>query len=545
MTNNNNPMFKWLSLFLLLFAVMSCGEKNTTITPETFNNPILPGFHPDPSICRVGEDYYLINSSFEWFPGVPVYHSCDLVNWEQIGNVLDRPEQLDLEPGHRHNGGIWAPTIRFHDGLFYMITTVAGKGNFYVTAKDPAGPWSDPVWLSSPGIDPSLFWDDDGRCWYTGAFNLNKKPQWPNQNGIFIQELDLKNQELLGEPVQITYGHASNARWTEGPHIYKIDGRYLLMVAEGGTGLDHSVTVFGSDSITGPYISSHTNPVLTHRFLGKDYPLGMMGHADLVETQNGKWWAVLLGRRVKDNLSMLARETFLVPVKFEDGWPVFNPGIGLVQEVERRPDLPWHPFKQHSFRYNFDQEKLAPFWNFLRTPHERWYQLADGNLKIDLRPQQLKGLDNPSLIVRRIEHFDYKATSQLSFSPENMSEEAGMTVFLDNKQHYKLLKTQGKITLVKMDDGVETIVNSVEYSSDRVVLQIEGKMFELTFRYGTDENELKQIGDVQDARVITAKSFIGTGFNGPYIGMYASSGGQPSSNVASFDWFEYIPVKSK
>ena len=530
------PRFTLYILFIFLGA--ACGNQ----APQTFKNPIMSGFHPDPSICRVGENYYMVTSSFEWFPGVPIYHSRDLVNWEQIGNVLERPEQLNLEPGHRHNGGIWAPTIRFHDGLFYMITTLADKGNFYVTAKDPAGPWSDPIWLSAPGIDPSLFWDDDGRCWYTGAANLNDEPQWPNQNGIIIQELDIKNKTLIGNPLQLTYGHASNARWTEGPHIYKIEDRYVLLVAEGGTGKDHSVTVFDSKNITGPYIPSHTNPVLTHRFLGENYPLGMMGHADLVETQNGEWWAVLLGRRVKDNLSMLARETFLVPVSIEDGWPVFNPGIGIVREEERRPDLPWSPLDKSSPRDNFDSGKLAFQWNFLRTPKEKWYTIADGSLQMETCPQELKGLDNPSMIVRRIQHFNYKATCQLSFSAKNDKEEAGLTAFLDNKHHYKLVKRKDQIALVKLYDSVETTITTVEYKSDDVVLQIEGQMFDFIFRFGSNENNLKQIGEVQDSRVITARTFIGDGFNGPYIGMFTSSQGQVVDNRAAFNWFEYMPV---
>lgn len=534
--------YKRFIFVLLAFFVAGCGEKAPQV-PTTFKNPILSGFHPDPSICRVGDDYYLVTSSFEWFPGVPIYHSRDLVNWEQIGNVLERPEQLDLEPGHQHNGGIWAPTIRFHEGLFYMITTVAGKGNFFVTAENPAGPWSDPVWLSAPGIDPSLFWDDDGRCWYTGAFNLNNEPQWPNQNGIFIQELDLQKKELIGEPKQLTFGHASNARWTEGPHVYKIDGRYLLMVAEGGTGKDHSVTVFDSDSITGPYVPSHTNPVLTHRFLGKNYPLGMMGHADLVETQNGEWWAVMLGRRVTDNLSMLARETFMVPVVFEDGWPVFNPGIGIVQEEERRPDLPWSPVNTPALRDNFDSEKLTFQWNFLRTPKEKWYTIADGSLQMETRPQELKGLDNPSMIVRRIQDFNYKATCYVTFSAKTENEEAGMTAFLDNKHHFKLVKRSNQVALIKMNDSEETTVATADYNSDAVVLQIEGQMFNFVFRFGADENNLQQIGDVQDARVITAKTFIGDGFNGPYIGMYTGSQGQAADNKAVFSWFEYLPTK--
>ena len=514
-------------------------------TPKTFKNPILPGFHPDPSICRVENDYYMVTSSFEWFPGVPVYHSTDLVNWEHIGNVLDRPEQLNLEEGHRHNGGIWAPTIRFHKGLFYMITTVAGRGNFYVTAKNPAGPWSNPIWLKAPGIDPSLFWDDDGRCWLTAAANLNQKPLWSEQNGVYIQEMDLTKGEVIGTPIQLTHGHASNARWTEGPHIYKVNGRYLLMVAEGGTGLEHGITVFESDKVIGPYTPSHVNPVLTHRFLGKHYPIGMVGHGDLVETQNGEWWCVALGRRVKDNVSMLARETFLVPVVFEDGWPVFNPGEGKILENEKRPNLPWNPIGKVQERDEFNTDKLAPQYNFLRTPKSKWWQLDNGNLSLDLRPVKSTELGNPSMIVRRIQHLDYKATTQLTFESKKSNEEAGITVFLDNLQHYKLVKKDNKIQLIKIDLGQETVVAEVPFKAKKVIVSIEANDFDLVFKYGEKETDLKQNGTVQDAKVITARKFIGTGFNGVYVGLIASSNGQKSENKAVFDWFEYKSTEKK
>ena len=531
--------------FAIAITVLWTGCKPThseATPPDTFQNPILSGFHPDPSICRVGDDYYLVTSSFEWFPGVPIYHSTDLVNWQQIGNVLSRPEQLMLEPGHRHNGGIWAPTIRYHEGTFYMITTVAGKGNFYVTATNPAGPWSDPVWITRRGIDPSLFWDDDGRCWYTGAANLNNGPQWPNQNGVYIQELDLEQQKLIGQPLQLTHGHATNARWTEGPHIYKIDGKYLLLVAEGGTGVAHCVTVFKSDSVTGPYIPSHTNPVLTHRHLGKNNPIGMLGHADIVQTQNGEWWAVLLGRRVNENLSMLARETFLVKVEFEDGWPLFNPGIGKVLAEDKRPNLPWHPFSKPPARDEFEGDSLAFYWNFLRTPMSNWYQLAQGELKITPRPHRLTGMENPSMIVRRVQHHYYKATTSFVRPASDITDEVGVTAFLDNKNHYRLCIKDREVCLIKVSEGNETIVASVPFDANEVVLQIEASMFDFNFRFGASENSLSSISETQDARVITAKTFIGDGFNGPYVGMYAISDDENEPGPVNFKWFEYEPV---
>ena len=215
---------KALILVLTCLSILAKAQNS----PVNFQNPILPGFSPDPSICRVGDDYYLATSSFVWYPGIPVYHSKDLVNWKLIGHGISRPSQLDFSRMKDKNG-IWAVTIRHHNGLFYLITTCNDcGGNFYITAKNPAGPWSDPVWLKdAPGIDPSLFWDDDGKCYYTGN-TWHFKGSWPKQCAIWMQELDLNQKKLVGERKMLTYGHAANAPYTEAPHLYKIDGKYLL-----------------------------------------------------------------------------------------------------------------------------------------------------------------------------------------------------------------------------------------------------------------------------------------------------------------------------
>ena len=309
---------------------------------RTFTNPVLPGFYPDPSICRVGDDYYLVTSTFAYFPGVPIFHSRDLVNWRQIGNVLDRPSQLNLD-GADHSGGIYAPTIRYHQGRFYMITTnVTHGGNFLVTAEDPAGPWSDPYWLEdAPGIDPSLFFDDDGKVYYTGN---RPNPGGMRYNGdceIYLQELDLKTMRLTGEVHVLWKGALRKAIWPEGPHIYKVNGYYYLVIAEGGTAHEHAVTVARSEKITGPYIGNPVNPILTHRHLGRDYPIVNVGHGDLVETPNGEWWFVVLASRPYGGYYRnLGRETFLVPVRWENGWPVMSPGEGRVLFEYPCPDLP-------------------------------------------------------------------------------------------------------------------------------------------------------------------------------------------------------------
>ncbi len=295
-----------------------------------YRNPIVPGFHPDPSICRVGDTFYLVNSSFEFFPGVPLRKSRDLVHWEQLGHVLDRESLLPLEKASP-SSGIFAPTIRYHDGLYYMITTHvnimfgSGKtGNFIVHAADPAGPWSEPVWVDQFGIDPSLFWDDDGRCYFCGT---GQDEAFGGQ-GIVFFEIDPLTGAILSEKKFISHG--SGGKCPEGPHIYKKDGWYYLMLAEGGTEYGHMETIARSRSITGPYEFSPCGPLLTCHCRRGEGPIQCTGHADLVDDANGNWWVVCLGTRpIGPWAHQLGRETFLAPLFWdEDGWPhMANEGV--------------------------------------------------------------------------------------------------------------------------------------------------------------------------------------------------------------------------
>ncbi|WP_157601941.1 glycoside hydrolase family 43 protein, partial [Promicromonospora kroppenstedtii] len=307
------------------------------------SNPILPGCYPDPTICRVGAEYYLVTSTFEYFPGLPVFRSRDLVHWEQIGHAVDRPGQLDMQ-GIASSGGLYAPTLRHHDGTFWLVCTLVDQqdssrgGNFVLTATDPAGPWSDPVWLGEDGIDPSLFFDDDGRVWLHGT-RLAREPEWHDQTEVWLRELDPATMRLAGPEHVLWRGAVLGAVWAEGPHLYRVDGTYYLLAAEGGTEFHHAISVARSDSVTGPYVGNRANPVLTHRHLGRDVDVVGVGHADLVEAPDGSWWAVLLGMRPYGGYHYnLGRETFLVPVTWEDGWPVFAPGQGRVPMVVEVPD---------------------------------------------------------------------------------------------------------------------------------------------------------------------------------------------------------------
>jgi len=532
-----------------LFVVLLYNTIIGQTAPENFNNPILSGFYPDPSICRVGDTYYMVNSSFEWFPGLPIHESKDLVNWKLIGYGLSRPTQIAYKDGLKNSNGIFAPTIRYHKGVFYIITTMVGqRGNFIITSKNPAGPWSDPIWIKdAPGIDPSLFWDDDGTCYYTGAGIIDDtQNEWPGKNGIWMQEINPDTGAWIGDRKQLTYGHASNARWAEGPHIYKIDNEYVLLIGEGGTGEFHSVTIFNSKNLWGPYIPNHANPVMTHRHLGDTYPIGQTGHADLVQTQQGEWWSVMLAKRKVDGNITLARETFLAKVemtKQESGiTPIFNPGIGLLQAEQKRPDLPWTPVDKTPIRDEFNH-KLGLDWNFLRTPKTTLYTIKDGFLELKLQPQTLAELKNPSFIARRTKHHRYQAATKVYFTSKKKEEKAGLTIYRRNGNHFQLVKRKNQIVLIKVyqKDNKGPInpieIASVPYKKEAVVFHVKVEGIKAQFSYGSSLNDLKPIGESQDYSILSDE--IAKKFNGVYIGMYATSSGQESTSIAKFDWFVY------
>jgi len=531
--------------FCTLFSLSTMGQTS----PRNFKNPILSGFYPDPSICRVGDTFYMVNSSFEWFPGLPIHKSKDLVNWEKIGHGFHRTDQINYQDGLKNSNGIFAPTIRYHKGKFYIICTmVGGKGNFIISATNPSGPWNDPIWIKdAPGIDPSLFWDDNGTCYYIGTGVLDKTgKKWPGKEGIWMQEFNPDTGELKGDKKQLTYGHASNARWAEGPHLYKIDGEYLLLIGEGGTGEYHSVTVFNSKNLWGPYIPNHANPVISHRHLGDTYPIKQTGHADLVQTQNGDWWSVMLAKRKVDGFITLARETFLAKVimtKQESGvTPIFNPGIGLLQAEQERPKLPWSPVKSQNKRNEFDAA-LGLQWNFLRTPKTKWHTIKKGFLELLLRPETLQELKNPSYIARRTKHHNYQAATKVYFDPKKENECAGLAIYRRNGNSFQLVKEKGYLVLVKVFQKNNTgpiapiEITKVPYNDTSVIFHVNVTGTKAQFSYGETLNELKPIGESQDYTILSDE--IAKKFNGVYIGMYATSKNTKSKQIAKFDWFDY------
>ncbi len=524
------------ALFLIFFIPMIA-----QVIPETYTNPILPGFHPDPSICVVDDDFYLVNSSFEWYPGIPVYHSKDLVNWQLIGYGINHPDQVNLPEKINDSRGVYAPTIRYHKGTFYIINTcVECGGNFYITAAHPSGPWSNPIWLdNAPGIDPSLFWDDDGRCYYTGNENLSEDDRkWTGQSFIWMQELDLKTGKLVGKREKLTFGHATNARWTEGAHLYKINGKYLLMVAEGGTSFYHATTVFHSEKLWGPYVPDDANPVFTHRHLGKDYPIWAVGHTDMVQTKKGDWWAVLHAKKKVDGYSILARETYLVPVQFDGQTPVFNPGIGILQKKQGRPDLPWASYLKNPSRDDFNQRKLSLEWNFLKTPNEKWYNLDNNKLYIKLRPQTIEKGEQSSLIARRVLNHNFMATTSLKFKTKKINEKAGIVLYRTRDSHYQLVKTAGEIQLLKTTIEGQKIIARESYANDNVSFRIQAKHGNnAIFSYSRNDIDFIQIGASQNLSNLADE--VSLRFNGLYMGMYATSTEKSSKEKALFNYFEY------
>ncbi len=535
---------------------------------KTYRNPILPGFYPDPSFCRVGDDYYMVTSTFEYFPGLPIFHSRDLVHWRQIGHALDRPSQLPLD-GVRPSGGLYAPTIRFHDGVFYVINTlVAGtkeSGNFIVTATDPAGPWSEPYWLKdAPGIDPSLLFDDDGRVWYTGNRIPPRGEQYRGHREIWLQELNVQTMQLVGEKYTLYDGMMKDSIHAEAPHLYKINGWYYLLIAEGGTSHNHAVTIARSRNITGPYENNPRNPILTHRHLGQDHPITGTGHADIVETQNGEWWLVCLamrpygGRRLErvflpdgdpneDHYFNLGRETFMAPLIWEHGWPIVSPGSAKIEFEYPAPDLPEHTWPTHPVCDNFESTRLDYVWNFLRTPRDEFYSLTErsGYLRLKLRPQKLSEWANPSFVGRRQQHINFAARTAMEFTPGAPNEEAGLVLLQNSDFHFRFVVTAASagnntVRLIKRQKGAETVLAERPVGVKRIYLKVEAYGQAYNFYLATEPEIWQPVAEDVDGRILSTT--VAGGFVGAYLGLYASSNGENSTAVADFDWFEYVEI---
>jgi len=528
-------MKKLTELFILvaLMLILACsGTMHTTYT-----NPIISGFYPDPSICKVGDDFYMVHSTFEYFPGVPVSHSRDLVHWRLIGYCLTRDNQLPLHqlPASQ---GIYAPTIRYHNGLFYMITTnVWGGGNFYVTAEDPAGPWSDPIWIDPDGIDPSLFFDDDGTVYYTRHVG-------GGDGYIGQRTLNLETGQLEGDLRKVWGG--TGGQWAEGPHLYKIEGTYYMMISEGGTSYDHMVTVARSDSPWGPFESNPDNPILTHRHLPDD-PFQALGHADIVKTDDG-WWMVCLGIRPQGGrFHHIGRETFLTPVVFnEDGWPVVN-GDGTLQQKMKAPALKQHVWEPKPARDDFDSESLGLYWNYVRNPVMDNYSLSErpGYLRLHGTSVSINDQDTPTAILQRQTDLNCIASTVIDFDPAGNNEEAGLLARQNDRFHYEIGVTrQDKNRVVFFRQVVDEEVTELKYADiteGPVVLTITGSPLSYEFACESAAGAKTVLGSALTKNLSVERIGFEHGmcFTGVMFGLYATGNGQACTVPADFDWFEY------
>ena len=481
---------------------------------RTYENPIIPGFYPDPSICRVGEDYYLVTSSFEFFPGVPLWHSRDLVNWQQEGYILTRESQLPLK-NCRISGGIYAPTLRYHDGKFYMITTNTHfGGNFIVTADDIHGPWSDPVWIQHDGIDPSLFWDDDGKVYYIGTWIDGDDPQ-----GIGQFQLDPSTGEKLSETKIIWYG--TGGRCPEAPHMYKLNGWYYLMLAEGGTEYGHMVTMARSRNVWGPFESCPRNPILSHRDDIRS-PFQAIGHADITTDVEGNWWMVFHGiRPTNAQLHHIGRETMLSPFVWdENGWPVVNGGKSITAEMTG-PGTGTQ-LRRKKWRDDFDGEAFHARWSWLRNPDMENYTPSAQGLTLRGSETTLDDIDTSTFLGIRQDQLNISYETRMQLSGEKGC--GGITIFHTAEHHYALCAQRRNggmaLWLRKRVADMQTETPPVLLENmDTVILRIEADRNLYTFSAGADADRLTVIGTGR-TQLLSTEAMPCT-FTGCFAGLFA------------------------
>lgn len=546
-------------LFFLLLLITSCSsttdlKNEEDHSQEMITNPILAGWYPDPSITDDGQgNFYMVHSTFAFFPGIPIFHSNDLVNWRQIGNVLDRPEQLQLE-GFGVSRAIFAPDISYNNGTFYLTCTVVdGKGNFVVTASDPAGPWSNPVWLPEvSGIDPGLFFDDTKTYLVYNSEAPDNKPLYSGHRTIRMVEFDQKELKVVGENRILVNGGVDITKkpiWAEGPRIYKLNGYYYLMTAEGGTAIEHSEVIYRTRDINSDFVPYENNPILTQRHLSPDRanPITSAGHADLVQHPNGDWYGIFLAcRDYGDNHYNTGRETFIAPVRWQDDWPVFDLGGESIQYQYPLPkgtsvDKRLFPLSGNfSFTDTFDADTLAYHWMFLRTLNEKWFDLRDGKLIMSTRPETIAGRSNPSFLGHRQQHLKGEVITELEFFPTSEAESAGIVAF-QNETHYYYLSAgaRGGKQVVQVEQGgkeeVQVLASAPLNTTGPLKLKIAFDTDVYRFFYNTN-GEWVLLGE-SGSRYLSTKE--AGGFVGVTLAMYTTSSGKESSNQASFHEFTY------
>lgn len=520
-------------------------------------NPIIPGFNPDPSILRVNNDFYIATSTFEWFPGVQIHHSKDLVNWKLITRPLNRTSQLDMT-GNPNSCGIWAPCLSYSNGTFYLIYTdvktfrgeFKDAHNYLVTANNITGEWSDPIYLNSSGFDPSLFHDTDGKKWLVNMIWDHRKNKHPF-GGILLQEYSEKEKKLIGPVTNIFKG--TEIGLVEGPHLYKHNGYYYLLTAEGGTVLRHSVTMARSKNIDGPYEVDPQNPVLTS-YNNPELKLQRSGHASLVETQNGEWYmAHICGRHIPSRgRCTMGRETAIQKMAWtNDDWLRLECGGNEPQEEVLAPNLPLHEWDKEPARDDFNNEKLNINFQFLRM------NLGEDTFSLTQRPGflRLKGRESlnshhtQALIARRQQSFFYTAETGVDFQPDTFQQMAGLICMYDNRNFYYIYITweenKGRcIDIISSKDAVTEFLLDEKLSiPDEGMYYLRAQVFydKLEFYHSPNGKDWKQLGPIYDYSTLSDEfeAFGGDAhFTGSFVGICCQdlSG---RKKVADFDYFEY------
>ncbi|MFO7369738.1 MAG: glycoside hydrolase family 43 protein [Bacteroidales bacterium] len=525
--------------------------KNFPLKPGEFYNPILQGCYPDPSISKRGDDYYLICSSFAMFPGVPIFHSNDLVNWKQIGHVLDRTSQLKVEDCGI-SAGVYAPQIIYNTNneTFYMITTQfsGGFGNIVVKTKDPLQGWSDPFKLNFNGIDPSLFFDDNGKGYviHNDAPDRGKE-LYDGHRVIKIWEYDMeKDQVIAGTDKIIVDGGVDLSKkpiWIEAPHIYKKNGKYYLMCAEGGTGDWHSEVIFVSDSPKGPYKPASNNPILTQRYFPKDRAnkVDWAGHADLVPGPDGKYYGVFLAIRPneKDRVN-IGRETFILPVDWTGEFPVFENGLVPLEPKLKMPggvaenktgQEGFLPNGNFTYTEDFTSDRLDYRWIGLRGPRENFISVNKNGLQINPFQTNIKEVKPTSTLFYRQQHSGFSFTTALQCKPASEKELAGIVCLQSERFNYVFGITKKDKTyyllLERTEKGQSKVLASTPIDiKNPVQLQVKASGDNYTFNYSVNGTDFVNLGGTVSGDILSTN--VAGGFTGCLIGLYATAANDAS-----------------
>lgn len=512
-------------------------------------NPILPGFNPDPCLLRAGDLYYIAVSSFEWLPGVRVYVSSNLAEWEHCTDILTH--QVDLR-GNPKNCSIWAPQLSYHDGLFYLLYTDVKSTkrpfkdchNYLISAPSIHGPWSEPIYLNSSGFDPSLFHDDDGRKWLLNCLWDYRITEGNKSSGIVIQEFDPRLGSLVGEPRKLFDG--TPLKKTEAPHIYKHNGYYYLITAEGGTGSGHAVTVARSKELPGPYEVDPLNPMLTSRH-DPELPLQCAGHGSLVQTPGGEWYmAHLCTRPVDGQYAILGRETALQQVYWDEhGWLRLSAGGNVPQWKVPLPGDVSVTTKgmPTDFEDDFTGPGLKKNWNTLRIPaDESWCSLAarKGYLRIQAG-ESVQSLFRHHVLAIRQTDKSFRAETRVEFSPVSYLQMAGLMLYLneDNYRYACVSHEEGRGKVLRLmcceRDEFELELNAVELRGTGAVdLAVDVHGTDGRFFYREDDEETwRPLGMTRNM------GFLSGGFTGNFIGIAAHDMNRFGGCYADFAYFRY------